>query len=159
MSLAATEESILQEAHRLTHGPRRVDYGHPLDDYTRTAALVSAMLAHKLKEPLTAHEMALAMVCVKLSREMNVPKRDNATDGAGYFWVAHACLEEAARRADGPRKVEVEISPVDQGPPRKAPDNVLLCEGGDYRKWMDDTCDCTPCCLARSAGKAATAPG
>lgn len=93
------QESVLQEAHRLTHGPRRADYGHPLDDYTRTAALVSAMLAHKLKEPLTAHEMALAMVCVKLSREMNTPKRDNATDGAGYFWVAHACLEEAARRA------------------------------------------------------------
>lgn len=97
---AYSPESILQEAHRLTHGPRRVDYGHPLDDYGRTAALFSALIAHKLKEPLTAHEMALGLVCVKLSREMNHPKRDNSVDGAGYFWVAHACLEEAARRAN-----------------------------------------------------------
>ena len=92
-------ESILQEAHRLTHGPRQADYGHPLDDYTRTAALVSALLAHKLKEPLTASEMALAMVCVKLSREVHAPKRDNCTDGAGYFWVSYECREEAVRRS------------------------------------------------------------
>lgn len=91
-------ESILEEAQRLTHGPRRADYGHPLDDYGRTAAIVSAMLAHKLKSPLTAHEMALAMCCVKLSREMNAQKRDNMTDLAGYAWVAHACLEESQRR-------------------------------------------------------------
>jgi hypothetical protein len=94
----AMSESILEEAHRLTHGPRNKDYGHPLDDYTRTAALVSAMLAHKLKAPITAHEMALAMCCVKLSREMNAPKRDNAVDLAGYAWVARECLEEAERR-------------------------------------------------------------
>lgn len=91
-------ESILEEAQRLTHGPRQADYGHPLDDYTRTAALVSALLEHKLVSPLTAHEMALVMGCVKLSREMHSQKRDNLTDLAGYAWVAHACLEEAARR-------------------------------------------------------------
>lgn len=92
-------ESILQEAHRLTHGDRRADYGHPLDDYSRTAGLVSTLLAHKLKEPLTADEMALAMVCVKLSRQIHRPKRDNTVDGAGYFWVAQECIDEAARRA------------------------------------------------------------
>lgn len=92
-------ESILEEAYRLTHGDRAAAYGNPLDDYNRTAALFSALIGHKLKEPITAHEMALGMVCVKLSREMNKPKRDNAVDGAGYFWVAHACLEEQARRA------------------------------------------------------------
>lgn len=100
MIIEDNEESILQEAHRLTHGDRNRDYGHPLDDYTRTAALISAMLAHKLKEPITAREMALAMVCVKLSREMNHPKRDNRTDGAGYFWVADQCEQEARRRAE-----------------------------------------------------------
>lgn len=114
---AQTDESILQEAHRLTHGPRRADYGHPLDDYTRTAALVSAMLAHKLKEPLTAHEMALAMVCVKLSREMHTPKRDNATDGAGYFWVAHACLEETERRAKPALTPTPTVKPARAPPP------------------------------------------
>lgn len=103
------DESTLQEAHRLTHGTRQADYGHPLDDYTRTAALYSALMAHKLKEPLTPHDMALALVCVKLSREVNHPKRDNAVDGAGYFWVAHACLEEAERRAAQSSQCNTEI--------------------------------------------------
>lgn len=100
MSAPLTDDdgSILEEAHRLTHGPRNADYGHPLDDYTRTASIVSALLTHKLKAPLTAHEMALAMCCVKLSREMNAQKRDNLVDLAGYAWVARACLEESARR-------------------------------------------------------------
>ena len=95
----ALPESILQEAHRLTHGDRQKAYGHPLDDYTRTAAMVSAMLAHKLKEPLAPHEMALVMVCVKLSRQINAPKRDNMVDGAGYCWVSQECLDEAERRS------------------------------------------------------------
>lgn len=91
-------ESILQEAQRLTHGPRGADYGPPLDDYNRTAALVSTLLQHKLKEPISAHEMALAMCCVKLSREMNAPKRDNMTDLAGYAWVAQEIKDETTRR-------------------------------------------------------------
>jgi hypothetical protein len=92
-------ESILQEAQRLTHGPRNVDYGHPFDDYTRTAAIVSAMLAHKLKESITAPEMALVMCAVKLSRNIHSPKRDNMIDLAGYAWVSWACTEEAERRS------------------------------------------------------------
>lgn len=97
---APEAESILQEAHRLTHGPRRKDYGHPLDDYSRTAALVNALLAHKLREPLTASDAALVMCCVKLSRQVNAPKRDNMTDLAGYAWVAQECLDEEARRVE-----------------------------------------------------------
>jgi hypothetical protein len=91
-------ESILQEAQRLTHGERTKDYGHPLDDYTRTAALVSALLAHKLKSPLLPHEAAMIQICVKLSRQINHPKRDNTVDGAGYFWVTQECLDEEQRR-------------------------------------------------------------
>jgi len=94
----ASRESILQEAQRLTHGDRAKDYGHPLDDYTRTAALVSALLAHKLTSPITPGEMAMAMVCVKLSRQVNHPKRDNMVDAAGYAWVSQECIDEAARR-------------------------------------------------------------
>lgn len=92
-------ESILEEAQRLTHDDRNADYGHPLDDYTRTAALVSALLAHKLKEPISPSEMALAMCCVKLSRQVHRPKRDNLTDLAGYAWVADRCVAEAERRS------------------------------------------------------------
>jgi Domain of unknown function (DUF6378) len=90
--------SILLEAHLLTHGPRQSDYGHPLDDFTCTAAIASALLSNKLTEPITASEMALIMVGVKLSRQSRQAKRDNTVDGAGYFWVAQECLDEKARR-------------------------------------------------------------
>lgn len=99
-------DSILEEAFRLTHGPRQEDYGHPLDDYTRTAAMASALLAHKLKEPLTAEEAALFQCCLKLSRQVNRPKRDNMVDLAGYAWVSWACTEERARRAAAAGPVE-----------------------------------------------------
>lgn len=93
-------ESILQEAQRLTHGPRRADYGHPLDDYSRTAAIATALLSHKLRdgEQISAADMALLMVGVKLSRQVNHPKRDNMVDAAGYAWVAQECHDEAGRR-------------------------------------------------------------
>jgi hypothetical protein len=92
------QESILQEAHRLTHGDRNATYAHPFDDYSCTAALFTAILGDKLKSPITAHEMALGMCCVKLSRESRVPKRDNMVDLAGYAWVARMCIEEGERR-------------------------------------------------------------
>ena len=98
-----TKESILQEAQRLTHGDRNLDYGHPLDDYTRTAAIVSGLLAHKLRVPLTPDEMAAVMICVKLSRQMHRKKRDNTVDGAGYFWVVQEILDEQERRCGNNR--------------------------------------------------------
>lgn len=96
--------SILLEAQKLTHGDRNADYGHPLDDYTKNAGMVSALLKHKLKEPLSASDMALIMVCVKLSRQVHRPKRDNMVDAAGYAWVAQACAEETERRKSKPEK-------------------------------------------------------
>jgi hypothetical protein len=91
-------QSVLVEAQGLVHGGRNDDYGHPLDDWSRTAAMVSAMLAHKLREPLTAEDALMLMVCVKLSREVNRPKRDNRTDGAGYFECLDWVVDERARR-------------------------------------------------------------
>ena len=88
------KETVLQEAQRLVHGDRRAAYGHPLDDYTRTAALWTAILG----QPVTAEQAILCMVAVKISRECNAPKRDNRTDGAGYFECLDLAHEERVRR-------------------------------------------------------------
>lgn len=98
MESQETRVSVLTEAQGLVHGDRNASYGAPLDDFNRTAGMVSAMLAHKLKSALTAEEIGMIMVCVKLSRQTHSPKRDNCTDGAGYFECIQWCIDERVRR-------------------------------------------------------------
>jgi hypothetical protein len=74
-------ESILAEADRLVNGPRQADYGHPIDDFTRTGRIWGAILE---TEDVPPEKVALCMVGVKMSREVNRPKRDNRVDMAGY---------------------------------------------------------------------------
>jgi len=93
------DKSILMEAEELTNGARNADYGHPLDDYGKTAKMWSGLLAGKLKEDITPEEAMLCMCCVKISREVNKPKRDNLVDLAGYANCVSMCQGERERRA------------------------------------------------------------
>lgn len=83
------EETILEEAQRLVDGPRGQAYGHPVEDFGRTAQIVSAILG----VPISAHQIPLIMMAVKLSRHTNKPKRDNMTDIAGYARTAEMVAE------------------------------------------------------------------
>ena len=85
--------SILLEAQRLVHGPRQDAYGHPANDFSRTAALLNIILAGKLRDDLDAADVALMMVCVKLSREVNKHGRDNLVDAAGYLETRRMVLD------------------------------------------------------------------
>ena len=87
-------ESILDEAKRIVHGERGENYGHPFEDFSRTAKIWSAVLGIKV-EP---EQVALCMVGLKISRECNRPKRDNVVDGAGYFENLDMVKQERARR-------------------------------------------------------------
>lgn len=91
-------DSILLEAEALTEGARQASYGSPLDDYTRTAKLWSAILGHEV----TAEQAILCMVAVKISRECHRAKRDNRVDGAGYFKCLDMVEQERARRNSTP---------------------------------------------------------
>lgn len=92
------QETILEEAQRLIFGDRRMDYGHPLDDYTRTANMFNAAFADKIKTPFTPEELMLVMILVKISRFRVVPKRDSLVDGAGYFGCIAEAQDERKRR-------------------------------------------------------------
>lgn len=87
-------ETILEEAQRLVHGDRQQDYGHPLDDFSKTAAMWSAILGCKV----TAEQVGLCMMTVKISRQLNRPKRDNLVDAAGYAATVQMVIEERGRR-------------------------------------------------------------
>lgn len=82
-------ESVLLEAERIVNGPRQTDYGTPLDNWSRTAALWSAYLGVSV----SAEQAAMCMVLVKVAREANRPQRDNLVDGAGYFAVIEKIQE------------------------------------------------------------------
>lgn len=86
--------SVLTEAEGLVHGDRNEDYGHPLDDFKRTAAMWSALLGTEV----SSAQVGLCMIAVKLSRECHRPKRDNLVDAAGYAETVAWCNDEQYRR-------------------------------------------------------------
>jgi len=93
--------SILTEAHGLVHGDRQATYGHPAVDFARTAALANVLLAHRLDTDLAPEDVAMFLVCVKLSRECHEHKRDNLVDACGYL----ECRERVLRfLGNGPER-------------------------------------------------------
>lgn len=82
----AEQSTIALEAHGMVYGDREADYGHPRQDFTRTAIIWTALLQHKLAdgEHISPEDVARAMIGVKLARDVHAGKRDNRVDMAGY---------------------------------------------------------------------------
>ena len=111
------DEDILHEALRLTSEDRQNQYGPPDQDFARTAGMWSALFGHKMTEPFEPRDIAMAMICLKLSRETHQRKRDNAVDGAGYFRCLHICNEAAAKPFPQERADTREESLIPEGLP------------------------------------------
>ncbi len=95
----APEETILDEAARLTSKDRQAIYGKPSLDFSRTAGMLTSLLSSKLKdgEKITSLDIPLIMVCVKLSRLVQSPEhRDSLVDICGYANTYKMVLEERA---------------------------------------------------------------
>ena len=82
--------SILSEAEAIVGGARQADYGTPLANHSRTAALWSVYLGITV----TPRQVCMMNVLQKVSRDANAPKRDNLVDIAGYAENANLCEPE-----------------------------------------------------------------
>lgn len=73
--------TILEEAQKAVYGDRQEDYGSVTENFDTIAQLWSIVL----KTKVTAEQVGICMVQVKVARQMFKKKRDNLIDGAGYF--------------------------------------------------------------------------
>lgn len=84
-----TAVDILNKAAELVGGERGLDHGNMYTQFDDTAALWSTYLGHKV----TAEQVAVCMVLLKISRTKNGAKRaDHYLDMAGYSAIAGALL-------------------------------------------------------------------
>ena len=87
------EVNALRKAERLIYGDRNADYGHPLDDFQRSATIWGAILGCEV----SPEQVGLCMIGVKISREVNKHTADNIVDMAGYA----GCIDRVVRRKEG----------------------------------------------------------
>jgi len=77
--------SILREAIAVTSGDRRRDYDHAKPGHDRIAGYWNAHLrAIGIGGSLSAADVAMMMILLKVARQSRTPKRDNLVDIAGY---------------------------------------------------------------------------
>lgn len=85
--------NVLERANEIVQ-ERGKSYGHPIDDFQRTAKMWSALLGVEV----TADQVIKCMICVKLSRLSASPRhQDSIDDLAGYAW----CLDEVTQLLKG----------------------------------------------------------
>lgn len=95
-------KTVNEEAHGLIHGDRRAAYGSPLDDFSRTAALLTALFSDILKpgSQFVAEDVPTIQRMVKESRLRSSPRhRDSLVDICGYAGTQEMCWSERERRS------------------------------------------------------------
>jgi hypothetical protein len=77
-------QSVLLEAENLINGDRAEAYGLPFDNFRRWRNMCRATERPGLVN-ITAEDLAVVMICLKVSRDTNAAGRDNLVDGSAYF--------------------------------------------------------------------------
>jgi len=87
---SAVPENILEEATRIVDGPRQDDYGHPKHSYGQIGRAWGVILGYEV----SAREVCLCLITMKIMRDLHKPKRDNLVDIAGYARVIEMIEED-----------------------------------------------------------------
>lgn len=91
--------AILKEASDTVNGPRQAAYGHPKVNFQRIADIWNVHLASKMGvesvvgtncayHRITARDVAIMLIGLKLAREAQSPKHDSLVDIIGYAALA-----------------------------------------------------------------------
>ena len=108
--------TLLEEAQSTILGPRQQEYGDKLANFTQIATGINMVLARKLlpKAVITAHDVALIMMQVKIARSAHNPThRDSLLDIAGYAGCADTVRKEAEKFYIDNKDYEVELCALD----------------------------------------------
>lgn len=95
------DETIAEEAQRIVYGDREKAYDDPNQNFRRLSFMWQGVLDKKLAPgaTITARDVALMMVCLKISRETFMPNRENRVDGIGY-WLCEDRIVKAEEAND-----------------------------------------------------------
>ena len=74
----------LEQAIKIVRGPRERDYGDKVTNHENIAKLWSAFLDYEI----SAHDVAICMLLVKVARIKHRPTKDCYIDMAGYAAIA-----------------------------------------------------------------------
>ena len=77
---------VLLKAVEIINGERQNTYGDPEDSFEAIAALWGWWLCDKMRDEITAQDVAMMMALLKFAREKNgAGKTDNIVDACGYL--------------------------------------------------------------------------
>lgn len=101
-----SDETVLESAARAVANNKIERYGHPLDDFHRSALVATAILDGYLKDGREVQDwhIPLLMIGMKISRQVQRPDREHLVDIAGYARTIELMSEEAKRREEAAGK-------------------------------------------------------